>query len=141
MDNRKKAFAIRMLRRNSLRWPPRSEAKNEGREKRVVIKQTKMGEKKVELWHYMCAKCSQWFRDKEIHLDHIKPVVDPIAGFTTFDDFIDRLLVSKQEFQRLCLPCHAEKSVAENSTRHETKVEVVVEAKPKKTRSKIEKKI
>ena len=48
-----------------------------------------------------------------MEVDHIKPVVDPKKGFTTWDDFIDRLFCEKKNLQALCRGCHAKKTKEE----------------------------
>jgi 5-methylcytosine-specific restriction endonuclease McrA len=39
-------------------------------------------------------------------VDHIKPVVDPIKGFQSWDIFIDRLFCEASNLQAICKPCH-----------------------------------
>lgn len=41
-------------------------------------------------------------------MDHVQPVVDPATGFTTWDNFIERLFVEVDGFRLLCKACHAE---------------------------------
>lgn len=65
--------------------------------------------------NYECAQCKQIFKRKEIHLDHIEPVVDPQVGFVDWNTYINRLFLGK--LQALCITCHKEKSNAENSVR------------------------
>jgi 5-methylcytosine-specific restriction endonuclease McrA len=56
-------------------------------------------------------------------MDHVLPVVDPVAGFTTFDEYIDRMFPSDTSgWQRLCVKCHTDKTQEENGTRKETKI-------------------
>ena len=52
-------------------------------------------------------------RAKEIEVDHIEPVVDPDVGFTTWDDFIERLFVEEDKLQVLCKDCHKKKTAEE----------------------------
>lgn len=122
MDNRKKSFAIRMLRKASLRWRPRNEAKNEGRKQMPVTRNTKMGPKTKDIWHYQCALCPSdvWHRDKDIQLDHVEPAV-PQTGWENFDSFIDRLFVETTGFQKLCKTHHETKTKQENELRQEIK--------------------
>lgn len=52
-------------------------------------------------------------RVTNIFVDHIKPVVDPTKGFTTWDDFINGLFCEADNLQLLCGKCHKEKSQEE----------------------------
>lgn len=119
MDNYKKNFALLALRRSSMRWKFRNLAKNKNRRKIEVEIKTKKGNYKRETWHYQCSLCPEdkWYRESEIQLDHVFPVIDEILGWVSFDDFIDRLLVEESGFQRLCLSHHQEKTQKENLIR------------------------
>jgi 5-methylcytosine-specific restriction endonuclease McrA len=67
---------------------------------------------------YRCAHCQQTgFKDKEIKIDHIDPVVDPATGWVNWDTYITRLFVSSEHMQALCEPCHQLKTNKENETR------------------------
>lgn len=72
---------------------------------------------RVDRGLYLCAHCKQTvevtIRDEEtgkrvknIHVDHIEPVVDPAIGFVSFDVYIERLFVEKDGLQVLCNDCH-----------------------------------
>jgi 5-methylcytosine-specific restriction endonuclease McrA len=52
-------------------------------------------------------------RVKNIFVDHIKPVIDPLKGFTTWDEFIEGLFCEKDNLQALCKDCHDNKTKAE----------------------------
>ncbi len=82
---------------------------------------------------YWCAICGPEvvYGKKETQLDHITPVVDPEKGFTTLDEWVDRLLVDEDGWQRLCLKHHAEKTQAENSVRREIKKSAAKKSKKK----------
>lgn len=60
-------------------------------------------------------------RVKNIYADHIIPVVDPIKGFQSWDDLIDRLFVEQDGYQALCLQCHSAKSKIERLQRKSKK--------------------
>lgn len=63
-----------------------------------------------------CQLCKRIFKSsKDLHGDHISPVVDPEKGFTTWDDYITRLFLGK--IQAICVDCHKQKSAGENETR------------------------
>lgn len=91
------------LRNASIQWPAKTEAKRLARVSRGI---------------YKCAMCQEArFREKEIQLDHIKPVVGIKEGFTTWDQYIERLLPDVQGYQVLCLSCHSIKTDLENKMR------------------------
>ena len=107
IDNHKKNFAIQLLRRGTYKWFTRWAA-----EKRS----------KLERNTYYCECCGIILTKKESQMDHVLPVVDPNTGFNGFDEMIDRMFPSTEfGWQRLCKPCHAEKSTAENAVRKETR--------------------
>lgn len=54
-------------------------------------------------------------RTKNIIVDHIKPVIDPAVGFTTWDSFIEGLFCEMNNLQALCLQCHTEKTNEERA--------------------------
>lgn len=100
-----KSFIIQVLRRGSYKWKPRTEALKRARISRGV---------------YKCNMCEGEFKRKEMHIDHIKPVID-YKGFTTWDDYIDRLFCDVDGFQVLCAPCHDNKTSIENEIRKSRK--------------------
>lgn len=73
---------------------------------------------------YRCEGCKQivpptiYDEDKgrrvtNIFVDHIKPIIDPGVGFTTWDDFIEGLFCEADNLQLLCGTCHKIKSQEE----------------------------
>ena len=66
---------------------------------------------------YICWKCSSVLPRKEVHVDHIKPVIDLKKGFVDWNTYINRLFVSADKLQVLCIDCHKEKSLKENKIR------------------------
>jgi len=99
-----KDFIIRHLRLASYKWPDRTIAKNKAR---------------ISRGQYQCNICKEIFHYKEIQLDHIKPIIDPLTGWIDFNSFIKRLFCSAEGFQVLCRGCHAEKTQKENRLRKE----------------------
>jgi 5-methylcytosine-specific restriction endonuclease McrA len=98
----KKTFVVASLRRASIRWPPRNEALKRGRVSRGL---------------YKCSSCTEVFKKKEVHLDHIVPVISPEHGFIGYDDFIERLFCDTEGFQLLCKKCHEVKTLVEDELR------------------------
>jgi 5-methylcytosine-specific restriction endonuclease McrA len=97
-------WVIQKLRRISVQYPTRSAAKTAARLERGV---------------YICAHCSELFRPKEIHVDHIDPVIEPSVGFVDWNTYIDRLFPKLSGFQVLCKACHKIKSDIEDEIRNE----------------------
>lgn len=95
-------FIKGLLRRGTFHWKARTEAMTNAR---------------VERGKYECAECHDLFGPKEVALDHTFPVVDPKVGFTTWDDYINRLFCEAEGFQVLCHPCHDAKTLIEDSMR------------------------
>lgn len=113
-----KAFALAALRRASYRLRSRTDA---------------LKAAKVARNCYRCNHCKQIFGRKEVQLDHILPVVDPIQGWENFDVFIERLFVTDPaKFQVLCREDHKIKSKSETAIRKFHR-----DAKKKKTKEQV----
>lgn len=101
-----RAWIINHLRRASYRWRARSEVQKKSRVSRGM---------------YTCNSCKKVYSKKETQVDHVVPVIDPVKGFTTFDEFIRRLFVPASGWQILCKPCHKIKTDKENKKRKKKK--------------------
>lgn len=77
----------------------------------------KAGKKTKYIEFFTCENCKTVVPRKEKQIDHIDPVVNPATGFTTWDNYIDRLWVEADKLMVLCLVCHSKKSVDENARR------------------------
>ena len=100
-------FIRNQLRGATRKWKPIQDAKKEAQVERGI---------------YRCASCGENVpltikqgrkRITNVFVDHIKPIVDPEVGFTTFDDFIDRMFCNKENLQVLCGDCHDKKTSEE----------------------------
>jgi len=60
-------------------------------------------------------------RVNNVLVDHRDPVVDPVRGFTTWDELVDRLFVEADGLQVLCFECHANKTADERQVRKDSK--------------------
>ena len=92
-----KNFVIATLRRATYRWPYKNAVKSKNR---------------IERGLYKCDSCLKAYGPKEVHVDHIDPVVN-VTGFTTWDDYINKLFVRTDKMQVLCIQCHENKSAVE----------------------------
>lgn len=103
------------LRKASMKWAPINQVKSEARVRRGV---------------YGCASCgtegpaSVRIDGKKYNnavVDHIDPIIDPEVGFTTWDDFIERLFAEKDKLQVLCHECHTLKTNTERAKAAESR--------------------
>lgn len=110
-DGRIRSFITSTIRSGFRRWPDKYEAINLAKSGKKINESTgRLAE------HYKCAKCKELFTSKDIQVDHIDPVVPP-SGFTTWDDFINRLFCPAKNLQVLCKKCHQVKTKAESEKR------------------------
>jgi hypothetical protein len=76
--------------------------------------------------------CEKLIGTKDKKMDHVDPVVDPIKGYTTLDEYAERMLPDHHSgYQCLCLDCHSEKTKGENEIRKQNRVKKVSASKPK----------
>lgn len=101
---RKHSFIVSALRRASSRWAPKYACKKAAR---------------IARNSYRCCSCHKTFPNTEIQIDHIIPVVDPVIGFTTWDDFIARLFVEIDGFRAICADCHSQVTAKQREIRKE----------------------
>jgi hypothetical protein len=101
-------FVKGILRRGSYHWKARQECLERCR---------------VERGQYKCEMCGAIVKREQIELDHIEPVVDPRTGFTTWDDYINRLYCPVEGFQGVCEFCHSNKTILEDALRSQYKTE------------------
>lgn len=65
---------------------------------------------------HRCQHCRKLFPQNAVQADHITPVVGP-KGFTTWDEYIERLYCEADGFQILCKECHAKVTKEEREER------------------------
>lgn len=105
-----------MLRQGTRRWPPKYQVLNESKtEKRINPKSKRLAQ------FYLCAACAGEFPAKEISVDHIEPVVNPVTGFVSWDEYINRMFCDKDNLQALCMTCHKIKTKEEKEARTENR--------------------
>lgn len=110
-EGRIKSFITSTIRAGFRRWPPKFRVL----EKAASGKKINEATGRVAM-HYKCASCKGHFPSKDVQVDHKKPVVGP-EGFTTWDDFIDRLFCTEENLQVLCKECHSIKTKKETAQR------------------------
>lgn len=136
MDIKLKNFIIQGLRRLSYKWPGRTKAKLKAR---VLAKDhPEIKDLGKTIYLYKCAICGNLFKDKEIVLDHIEPVVDPnspiIGSNFDLNVYAERMFCDENGFQVLCSECHNQKTKAENECRKNQKELHAVKKSPRKSR-------
>jgi len=68
--------------------------------------------------HYLCEKCQEVFRLREVQVDHQVPCVDVKTGWQGLQEFARRLFCPSGELMVLCQDkCHKIKSQTENKER------------------------
>ncbi len=106
------------IRRFSMKWPPIQECLKNAR---------------VERGLYLCAGCKEHVpaskkddngkRIKNVHVDHIEPVIDPHVGWVSWDSVIERMFVEPEGLQLLCHDCHKVKSDNEKAIAKERRLD------------------
>lgn len=110
-EARYNSFIKSALRSASQRWPPRYQVLNEAKVgKKTNPKSGRLAE------HYLCNACRLAFPSKEVQVNHITPVV-PTTGFDSWDGVIKRLFCEKESLEVLCIPCHKQVTIQENTER------------------------
>lgn len=131
-EGRINAFITSALRAGMRRWPPKWQALEDA----CVgsLENAKTGRKAK---HYKCAMCGGLFVAKDVEVDHITPVVDPVVGFVSWDEFIKRLYCSSDNLQILDKKCHKLKTASERTARKTSqKPPLSTSSEPLKSKSK-----
>lgn len=112
-----RSFIRGNLRRVSQKWAPI---------------QTTLAKARVERGFYLCACCKEIVpattkvdgkRVKNVHVDHIEPVIDPAIGWVSWDSLIERMFVEEDALQVLCDSCHTKKTNNEKAIAKERRAE------------------
>jgi len=119
-------WIISHLRRLTFRWQPKNNVKK--------LAKRKVGEFKTgkEKFGYLCASCQKVYQAKDVQVDHIDPVIDPLHGFMTYDILIERMFCPESKLQVLCKNCHDKKSAHEKTVASERRKQVKVVGTKKK---------
>lgn len=92
------SFIRSTLRQKSRWWKPILETKKNGR-------RAYRGQNKRQKWEYQCNECKNWFMEKEVAVDHIKPV-GTLKSAQDLPDFVENLFCESFNLQLLCTSCH-----------------------------------
>lgn len=95
-------FIRSCLRRAWSRYPIKYQVLEEARKPYV-------GEDKRTKWLYKCHKCNNYYKTKEVQVDHIEPC-GSLKDYSDLPKFVATLFCGKDNLQVLCSSCHKEKT-------------------------------
>ena len=99
------SFIRSALRQKSRWWKPITECK-------LKAKRAYKGPNKRQKFEYKCAACNNWFPEKQINVDHIKPA-GSLNCAQDLPGFVERLFCEIDNLQVLCEKCHDVKTKLE----------------------------
>lgn len=100
------AWVRSALRSKSLRWPPRNEALQ-------LARRPYKGPNKLQKWEFKCAICTEWYKAKEVCVDHYPKPAGSILSVADIGEFVNNLYCEVDNLRVLCVPCHAVHTLAE----------------------------
>ena len=115
-EARFRQFIVSALRGASQKWAPKWKAIDD-----AFVRKGKSLKTGRPCKLHRCCECGGLFPKGEMRADHIDPVVDPDIGFTTWDEFVERMFVEREGFQAICVGCHKIKSAEERKRRDHAK--------------------
>lgn len=118
-EARFRSFVVSALRKASQKWPPAWEALANARVSRGLYRCAGCG---VVGPQYLPSEKKGGKRKNNAVRDHEPPVVDTAKGFTTWDEYIDRMFCELEHFQILCYKCNKEKCDEERAQRRKNTV-------------------
>ncbi len=116
-EARFRSFIRGGLRSISMRWPPKNRVKQNARVQRGVYQCVGYERGSHEVPASLPPKTGNKRRINNSVIDHISPVIDPVRGFVSWDEFINRLFCEEDGFQLLCHECHKHKTADERKVR------------------------
>ena len=99
------SFIRSALRQKSRWWKPILQCKHKAR-------RTYKGPNKRQKFEYQCAFCENWFPEKHINVDHVRPA-GSLNSAIDLPGFVERLFCEQDNLQVLCSNCHDEKTKLE----------------------------
>ena len=100
------AWVRSALRSKSLRWPPRSEALE-------LARRPYKGSNKLQKWEYSCSICKQWYKAKDVCVDHYPKPAGSILSVEDIGAFVNNLYCEVDNLRVLCVPCHEVHTLAD----------------------------
>jgi 5-methylcytosine-specific restriction endonuclease McrA len=97
------------LRQKSRFWKPITQCKMSSR-------RAYKGPLKRQKFEYQCNECGEWFPEKKINVDHIKPA-GSLNCANDLPGFVERLFIEVEGLQILCSNCHDKKTAKERENR------------------------
>ena len=67
-------------------------------------------------WEYTCADCNEWFKTKEVEVDHIVPA-GSLKDYSDLAGFCERLFCEADNLRVLCKPCHKKRTDEERENK------------------------
>lgn len=95
-------FIRSALRQKSRFWKPITKAKEAAR-------RAYKGPNKIQKWEYQCNTCKDWFKDKEVAVDHLIECGE-LKCLEDLPGFVERLFAEEGAYQVLCHTCHNTKT-------------------------------
>jgi hypothetical protein len=87
------------LRSKSLRWPPRAEALK-------LARRAYKGPNKLQKWEYCCALCGEWWKMKDVIVDHHPVAAGSILSVEDIGPFANNLYCEVDNLRVLDKVCH-----------------------------------
>lgn len=107
------SFIKNALRAASLKWPPKFNVRTAARTSRGVYLCAGYSRQPHSVRASLPPKKGNKKRINNVQVDHVKPVIDPRTGFTSWDNVIKRMFCEAEGLQVLCHDCHQKKTKAE----------------------------
>lgn len=104
------SFIRSALRRASIKYPVKYQVKEEARRNKPD------GAAGRHAYEYQCATCREWYPDKDVAVDHIRPA-GSLKEYKDLPGFVERLLCEPENLQVLCTSCHDVKTAEERGAR------------------------
>lgn len=115
------SFIKSALRNASMRWPPKYAVKKKARVERGVYMCAGYKKRKHKVPASLPPPRGKKRRVDNALVDHIVPVIDPVKGFTSWDEVIARMFCEEDGLQLLCRDCHDRKTADERALKGRSK--------------------
>jgi hypothetical protein len=99
------SFIRSSLRRRTMVWLPIKQCK-------LKAKRPYTGTNKRQKFEYKCNVCKKYFPEKEVSVDHIKPV-GTLTCANDLPQFVENLFCEEHNLQCICNKCHDAKTLKE----------------------------